>query len=64
MLFQNRRIGRKTDAKKSLYRCLNVPHSVAALWLDIDCADLIYDEKANTLLIKPIKRKQAKKCNT
>ena len=55
MLFENKRLCRKKDPRRSLYRTLNIPHSLAELWLSVDYVDLIYAEKSDTLLVKPRK---------
>jgi hypothetical protein len=55
MLFENKRLCRKKDPKRSLYRTLNIPHSLAELWMSVDFVDLIYTEHSNTLLVKPRK---------
>jgi len=56
MQFKNRRLCRH----KTIYRTLNLPHSVANELINVDCVDLEYDEKTGIIIVRPVRNPSAK----
>jgi len=58
MWFKNKRLLRKKDSKRSLYRTFSLPVGISELWHAVDYVDVHYDENSDTLQVTPSKPQQ------